>query len=99
MTAISRRQEKAEDAKKLGADKYIAMSEGIKGYQNSLDLIICTISKLRPSISAVTTDICAMFRSQQPRSIPLLASPLLHPYGTSSWSASLPSSLACQVVA
>ncbi|WVW86524.1 hypothetical protein I302_108573 [Kwoniella bestiolae CBS 10118] len=44
VTAISRGTDKMEDAKKLGADKYIAMSEGIKGHENSVDLIICTIN-------------------------------------------------------
>jgi D-arabinose 1-dehydrogenase-like Zn-dependent alcohol dehydrogenase len=46
VTAISRSKDKAEDAKTLGADKYIAMSEGTKGHEGSLDLIICTISEL-----------------------------------------------------
>ena len=43
VTAISRSRDKEEDAKKLGADHYIAMSEGTEKYKNSLDLILCTI--------------------------------------------------------
>jgi alcohol dehydrogenase (NADP+) len=43
VTAISRSRDKEEDAKKLGADHYIAMSEGADDHKNTLDLILCTI--------------------------------------------------------
>lgn len=50
VTAISRGTNKAEDAKALGASEVIAtgdsISEGIKGHERSLDLIICTISEV-----------------------------------------------------
>lgn len=49
VTAISRGDNKKEDAIKLGATKYIAtgsdIKKGISGHERSLDLIICTISE------------------------------------------------------
>ena len=50
VTAISRGIEKKPDAQELGADKYIAMSKGVKGHENSLDLIVCTISRSPPRL-------------------------------------------------
>jgi alcohol dehydrogenase (NADP+) len=45
VTAISRSRDKEADAKKLGADHYVAMSEGTDNIRNSLDLILCTIGR------------------------------------------------------
>jgi alcohol dehydrogenase (NADP+) len=45
VTAISRNRDKEDDATKLGADHYIATSEGLEAHANSLDLILCTICK------------------------------------------------------
>jgi D-arabinose 1-dehydrogenase-like Zn-dependent alcohol dehydrogenase len=49
VTAISRGDSKKEDALKLGAKSYIAtgnnLAEDLSPYANTLDLIICTISK------------------------------------------------------
>lgn len=54
MTAISRNDSKRDDAKKLGADEFIAtgkdIKQGIKGHGHSLDLIICTISSSFPGL-------------------------------------------------
>ena len=55
VTAISRGDNKKEDAKKLGATSYIAtgsdVKKGISGYERTLDLIICTISEYPSSAS------------------------------------------------
>lgn len=49
VTAILRGGNKAEDSRKLGASEIIitgdSISEGVKGHQRTLDLIICTISE------------------------------------------------------
>lgn len=49
VTAISRGENKKQDAMKLGATRYIAtgsdVKKGITGHERSLDLIVCTISE------------------------------------------------------
>ena len=47
VTAISRNRDKETDARTLGADNFIAMSEGSQDHANSLDLILCTICGCR----------------------------------------------------
>jgi D-arabinose 1-dehydrogenase-like Zn-dependent alcohol dehydrogenase len=53
VTAISRSRDKEADAKELGADHFIAMSEGADDYKNTLDLILCTISRYSSSCDSV----------------------------------------------
>jgi alcohol dehydrogenase (NADP+) len=49
VTAISHSQRKVEDAKAMGATKFITthghVDDAIKGHERSLDLIICTTSE------------------------------------------------------
>ncbi|KIR25295.1 hypothetical protein I307_05681 [Cryptococcus deuterogattii 99/473] len=51
VTAISRTDDKKEDAIKLGASHFIAMNEGTKGHESSLDLILCTINPNKLDVS------------------------------------------------
>ncbi|KAL4880600.1 chaperonin 10-like protein [Aspergillus karnatakaensis] len=54
VVAISRKKSKAEDALKMGADKYIATAEDenwVAENRRSLDLIVCTVSSSKMPIS------------------------------------------------
>lgn len=85
VTAISRGDNKKEDAMKLGASKYFAtggnLSEAVKGHARTLDLVICTISESPDahrsvSLALTLTEISRYF-SPRPRRAPgrrLLAS-------------------------
>jgi alcohol dehydrogenase (NADP+) len=55
VVAISRKASKAEDALKLGADKYIATDDEpdwAEKYKGTLDLIICTVSS--PKVRSIS---------------------------------------------
>lgn len=84
VTAISRKDDKKEDAMKLGAKKYIATGsdtkKGISGHERSLDLIICTISTFPPPFPIHTANPVS---PADPETLPVNDYlPLLRPNGT-----------------
>jgi D-arabinose 1-dehydrogenase-like Zn-dependent alcohol dehydrogenase len=83
VSAISRGTNKAEDARALGATDVIAtgdnISEGIKGHERSLDLIICTISKQLTDSRYLVDSLIHV----DPEELPIAEYlPLLRPHGT-----------------
>jgi alcohol dehydrogenase (NADP+) len=63
VTAISHSANKEEDAKKMGATKFIATGSdagaAVKGHERSLDLIVCSSSEFTSITNPATmTDMC-----------------------------------------